>query len=135
MGAGRLRRSGCRGAGRQRCGTGEGVVRKGREEVGLPLEEVEWRGRYWSSKISTSRFSGAESRVMALRVVSRDFAAVGEVGREAGRGMPSRVGRRLGVVGVGKMELRLACVVEDAASFFCFASHVCTVGWPQMVRV
>ena len=72
---------------------------------------------------------------MALRVVSSDFAAVGEVGREAGRGMPSRVGRGLGVVGVGEVELRSACVVGDAASFFCFASQACTVGWPQMVRV
>src|SRR5947209_18327422 len=72
---------------------------------------------------------------MALRVVSRDFAAAGEVGRRAGRGMPSRVRRELGVVGVGEVELRSASVVEDAARFFCFASQVCTVGWPQMVKV
>lgn len=72
---------------------------------------------------------------MALRVVSRDFAAVGEVGREAGRGMPSRVRRGLGVAGVGEVELRSACAAEGAASFLCFASQVCTVGWPQMVRV
>ena len=72
---------------------------------------------------------------MALRVVSRDFAAVGEVGREAGRGMPSRVRRGLGVVGVGEVELGSVCAVEDVARFSCFASHVCTVGWPQRVRV
>lgn len=72
---------------------------------------------------------------MALRVVRSDFAAVGEVGREVGKGMPSRVGRGLGVVGVGEVELRLGCAVEDVASFFCFASQACTVGWPQMVRV
>lgn len=29
---------------------------------------------------------------MALRVVRSDFAAAGEVGREVGKGMPSRVG-------------------------------------------
>ena len=72
---------------------------------------------------------------MALRVLSRDFAAVGEVGREAGRGMPSRARRGLGVVGVGEVELRSTCAADDPASFFCFASQVCTVGWPQVVKV
>ena len=72
---------------------------------------------------------------MALRALSRDFAAVGEVGREAGRGMPSRARRELGVVGVREVELRSTCAVEDPANFFCFASQLCTLGWQQMVKM
>ena len=55
--------------------------------MGLPFGGRGVEGPVLEFKISTSRFSGAESRVMAPRVVRRDVAAVGEVGS----GTPRRV--------------------------------------------
>ena len=96
------------------------MKRWGVHSAALLEEKEEGKGRCCSSKISTSRVSEVESRVMVEREVMRGW-------------------RRGGIEGIGMPIIFIVRLLLDlllaTARFCCLISHSWTVGWEEIMVV